>query len=81
MYTNVSYAVIDNMVTITVIDNITFTINKYKFAESLHMIYFPFGYFWIIVDPLIVLLFNKKLRIDFKLIYNKLNFRIQTSYK
>ena len=56
-----------------------FAIYKYEFVEYFHGIYFSFGYFWIISNPLIVLLFNKNLRIDLKFIYNKFNPISQTS--
>ena len=42
---------------------IPFVILKFKFVESLHDIYYSFGYFYIVADPLTVLIFNKKFRI------------------
>ena len=54
-----------------------FKIYKYTFIEFLHDIYFSFSYFYIITDPLIVLLFNRRLRIDLKLIFSKLKIRRQ----
>ena len=40
-----------------------FAIYKYDFAVFLNRIYFSFCYFYMIIDPLIVLLFNQKFRI------------------
>ena len=45
-----------------------FTIYKYYFADFLYGIYYSFSYFYIIVDPIILLFFNPKLRIKFQLI-------------
>ena len=52
-----------------------FKIYKYEFIEYFHDIYdiyYSFSYFYIIIDPLIVLCFNKNLRIKFRLISTRL---------
>ena len=54
-----------------------FAIFKYKFVEYLHDTYDSLSYLYIIIDPLILLLFNQKLRIDLKYIFCKLNINRQ----
>ena len=49
-----------------------FAIFKYEFVESIHGIYNSIAYCYIIIDPLILIFFYKKFRINFKLISNKL---------
>ena len=55
-----------------------FAIYKFQFVVALRDIYSSFSYFYIIVYPLILLVFNKKLRFDIKSIYRKLKSRSQT---
>ena len=57
-----------------------FAIYNFQFVYALHGIYYSFNYFYIIVDPLILLLFNKNLRLDVKSIYRKFKARSQTIY-
>ena len=49
-----------------------FTIYGYEFAEYLHNIGYSFSYFYICIDPLVLILFYKKFRINWKLILNKI---------
>ena len=51
---------------------------KYEFVEYLHDICYSFAYSYMIVDPVIVLFFNKRLRIDLRLFFSKLEIRSQT---
>ena len=48
-----------------------FVIYNFEFTKCLHGIYYSIGYFYCFMNPVVLLIFNRKLRINFKSISSK----------